>query len=80
MIRKDRTFWIVAALSAMVVTAAPNAWAQWKWKDSKGQTHISDLPPPRDIPDKDVLQRPSEIARKATVQSAAAASDAAPAA
>jgi hypothetical protein len=74
--RSERAFWLAAALLLAVLPAH----AQWKWKDSKGQTHISDLPPPRDIPDKDVLQRPSEISRKATVQSAAAASDAAPAA
>ena len=74
MIRKDRTFWIVAALSAMVVTAAPSAWAQWKWKDSKGQVHISDLPPPRDVPDKDVMQRPADTAKRAAAAAAAQAS------
>ena len=74
MIRKDRTLWIVAALSAMVVTAAPSAWAQWKWKDSKGQVHISDLPPPRDIPDKDVMQRPADTAKRAAATAAAQAS------
>ncbi len=74
MIRKDRTLWIVAALSAMVVTAAPSAWAQWKWKDSKGQVHISDLPPPRDVPDKDVMQRPADTAKRAAATAAAQAS------
>ena len=74
MIRKDRAFWIVAALSAMVVTAAPSAWAQWKWKDSKGQVHISDLPPPRDVPDKDVMQRPADTAKRAAAAAAAQAS------
>ena len=74
MIRKDRTLWIVAALSAMVVTAAPSAWAQWKWKDSKGQVHISDLPPPRDVPDKDVMQRPADTAKRAAAAAAAQAS------
>lgn len=74
--RSERAFWLAAALLLAVLPAH----AQWKWKDSKGQTHISDLPPPRDIPDKDVLQRPSEIARKTPVPSGTAASDAAPAA
>lgn len=73
--RSERAFWLAAALLLAVLPAQ----AQWKWKDSKGQTHISDLPPPRDIPDKDVLQRPAEIARKSPVASTAA-SDAAPAA
>jgi hypothetical protein len=74
MIRKDRAFWTVAAVCAMLATAAPGAWAQWKWKDAKGQVHISDLPPPRDIPDKDVMQRPTETTRRAAAAAAAQAS------
>lgn len=74
MIRKDRVFWTVAALCAMLATAAPDAWAQWKWKDGKGQVHVSDLPPPRDIPDKDVMQRPSDSVRRAAAAAAAQAS------
>ena len=53
--------WILLLLLA---TSAP-AWAQYKWKDSRGQVHVSDLPPPRDIPDKDVLQRPATGQRSA---------------
>ncbi len=55
-------FWLAMGL---LVAALP-AQAQWKWKDEKGQTHVSDLPPPRDIPDKNVLQRPSDTVRRAT--------------
>jgi type IV secretory pathway VirB10-like protein len=53
------------SLAALVLLAlsAP-ADAQWKWRDSRGQIHISDIPPPRDIPDKDVLQRPEPVVRK----------------
>lgn len=47
-----------AALLLSLLTTSLPAWAQYKWKDSRGQVHASDLPPPRDIPDKDVLQRP----------------------
>jgi hypothetical protein len=53
------------------------AEAQWKWRDSRGQIHISDIPPPRDIPDKDVLQRPEPAVRKAAAPPAVAASVAA---
>lgn len=53
------------------------AEAQWKWRDSRGQIHISDIPPPRDIPDKDVLQRPEVTVRKAAPAPAAVASAAA---
>jgi Domain of unknown function (DUF4124) len=52
------------------------AQAQWKWRDSRGQVHISDLPPPREVPDKDVMQRPELVARK---QAASAAPASAPA-
>ena len=58
----------------MLAAAAPGAYAQWKWKDAKGQVHISDLPPPREIPDKDVMQRPSESTRRAAAAAAAQAS------
>ena len=51
------------AAAACVLLSTP-AEAQWKWRDSRGQIHISDLPPPRDIPDKDVLQRPEVSVRK----------------
>ena len=74
MIRKDRAFWTIAAISAMVAIATPSAWAQWKWKDSRGQVHISDLPPPREVPDKDVMQRPADTARRAAATAAAQAS------
>jgi hypothetical protein len=47
------------ALALLLATATGPAWAQYKWKDSRGQVHVSDLPPPRDIPEKDVLQRPA---------------------
>lgn len=63
---------LLAGLLCALWLASPAAWAQYKWKDSRGQTHVSDLPPPTDVPDKDVLQRP------ATRQVPAAAAAAAP--
>lgn len=57
--RWDRAFWI----AAIGLVAVLPAQAQWKWKDAKGQVHASDLPPPREIPEKDVLQRPTEVKR-----------------
>lgn len=68
----------LAAVSCLLLSAP--AEAQWKWRDSRGQIHISDVPPPRDIADKDVLQRAEIGARKPAPPSAAAASAAAPAA
>ena len=67
--RFERAFWLSTALLLAVLPAH----AQWKWKDSKGQTHVSDLPPPHDTPAKDVLQRPSDTARKSPMPGAASA-------
>jgi hypothetical protein len=74
---KRAYFGLLAA--ALALTAVP-ALAQWKWKDSRGQVHISDLPPPREIPDKDVLQRPADTARKPAPMAGTPASAPAPAA
>lgn len=66
-------------LAALLLGAGP-ALAQYKWKDSRGQVHASDMPPPRDIPDKDVLQRPSSNPSRAAAAPAAGATLAASAA
>lgn len=65
----------LAAL-ALLLLSAP-AEAQWKWRDSRGQIHISDIPPPRDVPEKDVLQRPDLVLRRPAPAPVAAASAAA---
>lgn len=36
---------------------APPAFAQWIWRGAHGVINISDLPPPRGTPEKDILQR-----------------------
>ena len=51
--------WFCVGLSLSVATWP--AAAQWKWKDARGQVVISDTPPPRDIPERDVLQKPSMV-------------------
>lgn len=63
-------------IAAAVLAATPAAQAQWKWKDAQGQVHISDLPPPREVPDKDVLQRPSIKSKPVASTAAAPASGA----
>lgn len=62
---------LLTCLLCALWLASPAAWAQYKWKDSRGQTHLSDLPPPADVPDKDVLQRPAP--RQVPAAAAAAA-------
>ena len=51
-------------LTLTLLSALP-AWAQYRWKDANGQVHASDLPPPREVPEKDILKRPSRDARPA---------------
>jgi hypothetical protein len=48
--------WFATVL--LLATLLP-AQAQYVWKDGKGQMHASDQPPPRDVPDKDVIRRPN---------------------
>jgi hypothetical protein len=62
----------LAAMACLLLSAP--AEAQWKWRDSRGQIHISDIPPPRDVPEKDVLQRPEVAVRKPAPPPVAAAS------
>lgn len=59
--------------------AALPAQAQWKWKDAKGTVVVSDTPPPREVPERDVLQKPESAARRAApaVQATQAAASAA---
>ena len=65
----SRMPWIAAALWLVLAPAQ----AQYVWKDSKGQMHASDQPPPRDVVDKNVIKRPV-AARPAAPAAAPAAS------
>ena len=57
---------LLLALLLGSLVALP-ATAQWKWRDSRGQIHVSDIPPPREVPDRDVLQRPEAPARRKAI-------------
>ncbi len=75
------TRWSRVALAALIgLSLALPAAAQWKWRDKRGQTQYSDLPPPPGVPESDILQRPSAgAARRAPVAAApASAASAAP--
>jgi hypothetical protein len=57
--QRSRSALSAALLAAMLlVAAALPAQAQWQWRDKNGQITVSDLPPPRDVPEKDILKRP----------------------
>jgi hypothetical protein len=56
----------LAALLVAVVTVsftAP-AEAQWRWRDASGRVTVSDRPPPKEIPEKDILSRPSSAMQR----------------
>lgn len=75
-----------AALLCGGLLASADAQAQWVWRDASGRVVASDLPPPRDTPERDILQRPkqarpapSDAARRDGGPQAAAAAASAPA-
>lgn len=59
---------------AMLLSLAPAAQAQWKWRDADGRVQYSDRPPPGHVAEKDILARPSSSALRAMSAPAAAAS------
>lgn len=67
---------LAALAGGLLLIAAPAAQAQYKWKDAQGQLHVSDLPPPREVPERNILQRPtgSRAAARPAVAPPAAAS------
>lgn len=65
-------------LAALMLLALP-AQAQWQWRDKSGQITISDLPPPRDVPEQDILKRPDAGARKTAAAPLAPAAASSPA-
>jgi len=72
---------LATLLGLAMLASAAQAQGQWTWRDKDGRVTASDLPPPRDVPDKDILTRPAPraAARLAAAGSAAAPKPAAPA-
>ena len=64
-------------LAATPAQAQGQSASQWKWKDEKGQVHVSDMPPPRDVPDKNILLRPTPPKARAAPRAAASAASSA---
>jgi hypothetical protein len=61
---------LVTALFVALVCSS--AAAQWKWRDAAGRITASDLPPPAAVPDRDILERPTDPRRVAGVPRTAA--------
>ncbi len=63
---------LALALVCGLLVAGPVA-AQWQWQDSSGKKVFSDQPPPPDIPERNILQRPHRAAAPAPAAAAPAA-------
>ncbi len=61
---------------AMLASLPSTAQAQWKWRDKDGQVNASDRPPPKDVPEKDILARPAPESRRYAVPAPAASAPA----
>lgn len=48
------------------LAGATTAQAQWKWLDKNRSVQYSDIPPPMDTPERDILQRPKSTAPTAS--------------
>lgn len=67
---------LVLAGLLLLPLAAPT-YAQWVWRDQNRQLHASDRPPPPEVPDKDIIQRPPGIPARPAPASAPRPADAA---
>jgi hypothetical protein len=67
---------LVACLLA-IAAAGASAQTIWKWRDASGQVHVSDTPPPPDVPEKNILKRPSNAPAPANAEAPQAAAPAA---
>jgi hypothetical protein len=67
---------ILATLAtALLCVSMANAQAvPWKYRDAQGRIVVSDLPPPAGVQDKDIIERPTTVVRRATPTQPAAAS------
>lgn len=77
--RTARTPWPRAcALAVLSLALAAPALAQWTWRDANGQINASDRPPPKEIPEKDILSRPQPQPQRAAAAAAPAEPASAP--
>lgn len=72
MLRRPALAVVPCAAVLVVLFAVSPASAQWKWKDASGRITVSDLPPPREVPAQNILQRP-ELRQPPPAASAASA-------
>ena len=75
--RKPTTLVVLLATFLALAAGAQTAPqpSVWKWRDTAGRVHVSDLPPPLSVLAKDILDRPP-LQRKVAAAEIAAASSA----
>ncbi len=62
-------------LALLALALAAPVHAQWTWRDANGQINASDRPPPKDIPERNILSRPQPAQAEARPAAAAPAAD-----
>lgn len=67
---------VLVAVAILASAAFAADGPQWKWRDTSGQLHASDLPPPAGVPEQNILQRPSVQQRVRTAPPTPAAASA----
>jgi len=50
----------ILTVALLVTLNCGAASVHWKWRDAAGRINASDLPPPASVPDRDILQRPTD--------------------
>ena len=63
-LKNHRNLCTQACLSVLVLCLCGPAQAQWAWRDASGKMQFSDLPPPRETPERDILKRPPNQQRQ----------------
>ena len=72
--RTLRNLLVYTAAMLVGLAGATSAQAQWKWLDKNRSVQYSDIPPPMDTPERDILQRPKTTTTPAVTAAAPAAS------
>jgi Domain of unknown function (DUF4124) len=65
----------VAGMALCVASVAAES-VPWKYRDAQGRIVVSDLPPPAGVQDKDILERPTTVVRRAAAPAQAATASA----
>jgi hypothetical protein len=67
---------LLVAIVASLAASLP-AQAQWKWRDRSGIIQYSDRPPPPDVAQKDIIERPARVTEPRAAAASAASAPAA---